>query len=114
MIQQNQDFLSPEKLQLFLAGLSGLPREEIAKAKLLFIRNAVSEYRALAESCKGFRVVQLFFAIIPFFWPILYAQKKGMDAQLRLAKERICNAIAVWRDDLRGETFEIDGEEIRL
>jgi hypothetical protein len=110
-MQQQQDFLSPEKLQLFVAGLSGLSREEICKAKVLFVRNAIAEYRAMVESFRGFRVVQIFFAIIPFFWPILYAQKRGMDAQLRLARERIGNAIDVWKDDLRGEKLAMDGEE---
>ena len=31
-----------------------------------------------------------------------------MAAQTQLAKERIRNAIDVWKDDLKGEQFEID------
>jgi hypothetical protein len=40
---QSPDFLSPEKLQLFVAGLSGLAPEEVRKAKLLYVRDAISE-----------------------------------------------------------------------
>jgi hypothetical protein len=101
------DSLSPEKLQLFVAGLSGLQPEEIRKAKSLYIRNAISEYRAMRESLQGFQSAQGCLSIVPIFWPMIGAQRRMMDAQLRLARERIENAIAVWQDDLRGETFEI-------
>ena len=112
MATTQQDSLSPEKLQLFIATLAGLPRDEVRKAKSLYLRNAISEYRAARESIQGFRVVLWLFAIIPIFWPMLYAMKRGMNASLRLARERIGNAIAVWKDDLEGEIFEIDGERI--
>jgi hypothetical protein len=109
---QPTDSLSPEKLQLFVAGLSGLASEEVRKAKVLYIRNAISEYRAMAESFHGFAQTQGCLSIIPLFWPILGSQKRMMAAQLQLAKERIRNAIDVWRDDIRGERFQLDGEEI--
>jgi len=101
------DSLSPEKLQLFIAGLSGLPAQEVRKAKALYLRNAISEYRALKETHAGFGCVQLFFAIIPIFWPMLYAQRRGMTAQRNLLRERIRNALDVWKDDLAGEHFEL-------
>lgn len=104
--QSRSDSLSPEKLQLFVAGLAGLPRDEIRKAKSLYIRNAICEFKALDESLKAFGILQLFFAIIPFFWPILYVQRRMMNSHRRLAGERIRNAIAVWKDDLAGEIFE--------
>lgn len=109
--QQRMDTLSPEKLQLFVAGLGGLPREEIRKAKSLYIRNAISEYRAMNESLKAFGLVQIFFAIIPIFWPILYAQRRMINSQRRLAAERIKNAIAVWKDDFEGDNFDLSGLE---
>jgi hypothetical protein len=110
-MQQPHDSLSPEKLQLFVAGLSGLAPEEVRKAKVLYIRNAISEYRAMTESFAGFGIAQGCFSIIPIFWPIIGAQKRMMQAQLRLMKERVQNAIDVWKDDLRGERFVLDGEE---
>lgn len=102
------DPLSPEKLQLFVAGLSGLSQEEVRKAKSLYIRNAISEYRAMTESIAGFRSMQGCMSVIPFFWPIIGAQKRMMNAQLRLYRERIQNAIDVWEDDLQGERFNLD------
>ena len=102
MQQQPADLLSPEKLQLFVAGLSGLAPEEVRKAKLLYLRNAISEFQAM-QGCMS---------IIPVFWPILGAQRRMMAAQLRLGKDRIRNAIDVWRGDLKGERFLLDGEEI--
>jgi hypothetical protein len=102
-----RDSLSPEKMQMFVAALSGLPQEEIRKAKSLYIRDAISEYHAMLESMRAFGCVQVFFAIIPFFWPVLYAQRRMINAQCRLAEERIRNALEVWKDDLAGETFDL-------
>ena len=113
MQQSSQDSLSPEKLQLFVAGLSGLAPEEVRKAKSLYIRDAISEYRAMNESLAAFGCVQVFFAIIPIFWPILYAQRRMMNAQKRLFEERIQNALDVWKDDLQGEVFDFAPEGMR-
>ena len=104
--------LSPEKLQMFVAGLSGLAPEEVRKAKVLYLRNAISELEALESSMRGFGVVQGCFAVIPFFWPFLYAQRRIMSAQVNLAKDRLRNAMDVWRDDLGGERFQIGDEEL--
>ncbi len=79
---QRADSLSPEQVQMFLAGLSGLAPEEVRKAKLLYLRNAVSEYRALRQGVSGFRVAQGCFAVIPFFWPILWAQNRMIGSQI--------------------------------
>ena len=99
------DSLSAEKMQLFMAGLSGLPEDEIRKAKSLYIRNAISEYKAMESSLAAFGSVQGCFAIIPIFWPILYAQRRMIAAQRTLFEERIQNALDVWHDDLAGERF---------
>ena len=109
---QSSDYLSPEKLQLFVAGLSGLAPEEVRKAKLLYIRNAISEYQAMQAAIQGFGQARGCMTIIPVFWPIMGAQKRMMGAQLQLSKDRIRNAIDVWREDLKGERFQLDGEEI--
>ena len=114
MLPQSADFLSPEKLQLFMAGLSGLAPEEVRKAKVLYLRNAISEYEAMRTSLQGFGQAQGCAWVIPFFWPVMGAQKKMIDAQLQLSKARIRNAIEVWRNDIRGERFELDGEEIAV
>jgi hypothetical protein len=109
-MQQAQAGLTPEKLQLFIAGLSGLPTEEVRKAKLLFIKNEISQLRALKSSMAGFGVAQGCFAIIPIFWPILWAQRSGMNAAVTMQTEQIRNALAVWRDDLGSDAAELEFE----
>jgi hypothetical protein len=110
VLHNQQTGLTPEKLQLFLAGLSGLSGDEVRKAKLLFIRNEVSQLKALKASMAGIGVAQAFFAIIPIFWPIFWAQRSGMNAALTLQKDQIRNALSVWRDDLGGDAKEIEME----
>jgi hypothetical protein len=103
---KNRDSLSPERMQLFVAGLSGLAPDEVRKAKTLYIRNSIAEYRAMEESLRAFGCMQAMFALIPFFWPILYVQRRTMNAGRELMKQRIRNALDVWKDDLAGESFD--------
>ena len=108
MTQNPLDSLTPEKMQLFVAGLSGLAPEEVRKAKVLYIRNAITELKSTRASFEGFGQAQGCMSIIPIFWPVIGAQKKMMAAQMQLAKDRIRNAIDVWKDDLKGEQFDLD------
>lgn len=100
------DSLSPEKMQLFLATLAHLPPEEIQKAKLLYIRNAIAEFRALETTMASFGKLQGCMSVIPIFWPVISLQKKMMNAQVDLARQRILNAVDVWQDDLRAAGFD--------
>lgn len=109
-MQNTHTGLTPEKLQFFIAGLSGLNGDEIRKAKLLFVRNELSELKALKTSMAGFGVAQGCFVIIPVFWPILWAQRKGMDAAMTLQKDQIRNALLVWEDDLGDDKRLIEAE----
>lgn len=102
--------LTPEKLQLFIAGLSGLSGDEVRKAKLLFIRNEMSQLKALNTTMAGFGVAQGCFALIPVFWPILWMQRSGMNAALTLQKDQIRNALSVWKDDLGSEGPQLEAE----
>ncbi len=100
------DSLSPEKMQLFLATLAHLPPQEIQKAKLLYIRNSIAEFRALETTMASFGKMQGCLSIIPIFWPIISLQKKMMNTQIDLARQRITNAIDVWQDDLQAAGFD--------
>ncbi|QVL31072.1 hypothetical protein KIH39_19800 [Telmatocola sphagniphila] len=104
--------LSPEKLQMFIAGLSGMAPEEVRKAKLLYIRNAISEYEAMKTGLAGFSQPSGCLSILPGFGKILGMQKQMVASQMQLAQQRIRNAIDVWKDDLKGERFHLEGEEI--
>jgi hypothetical protein len=107
---QSSPGLTPERLQMFIAGLSGMAPDEVRKAKLLFLRNEVSQLNALNKTFAGVGVVQGCFMLIPIFWPILYAQRAGMKAQRTLQVEQIRNALAVWRDDLGPDAVQLEAE----
>jgi hypothetical protein len=95
---------------MFVAGLSGLAADEVRKAKLLFLRNEISQLRALKQSFSGFGVAQGCFAVIPIFWPILRAQRSTMNAAVSMQAEQIRNAIAVWREDLGADAGQLERE----
>ncbi|MHC4449142.1 MAG: hypothetical protein ACYS0E_03220 [Planctomycetota bacterium] len=98
----DSELLSPAQMQLFVAGLSGLPPEEVNKAKVLYLRNAVSEYNAAKESARGMPWMLIPFWIIPIFWPMLFIFLRNQRIELSLARERIENAADVWKEDLGG------------
>lgn len=110
MYDNSQAGLTPERLQLFLAGLSGLNADEVRKAKLLFIKNEISKLKALKTTLAGFGAAQGCFAIIPVFWPVLSMQKSGMNAALTLQKDQVRNALYVWRDDLGEDGHQLESE----
>jgi len=104
--------MTPEKLQLIAAGLAGLAPDEVRKAMLLYIRNAIAEFESLKAAHTSFGQAQGCMSLIPLFWPIIGAQKRAMAAQLGLSRSRIRNAIDVWRDELSGERFVLDDDEL--
>lgn len=91
-----------------MAGLAGLPEEEVRKAKLLFLRNELSRFKGTKASHAAFGSAQGWFSIIPIFWPMIRAQKRIMSATLTTQAERIRNAIDVWRDDLGEDAVDIE------
>jgi hypothetical protein len=107
-LEPDRESLSPERFQLFLAGLAGLPAEEIRKAKLLYLRNAISEYKASLAGARGFEGATGCMGANPLFWPMLRAQRSMLGSQLSFREERIRNALRVWQDDLGGERAELE------
>ncbi len=102
--------LTSDKLQLFATTLAGLAPDEMRKAKLLFLKNELSQLRAIKSAHGGFGVAQGCFAIIPFFWPILAAQRSMMNSTVTLHAEQIRNALSVWGDDLGPDAALIEKE----
>jgi hypothetical protein len=121
---EKYDSLSPEKIQLFLAGLSGLAPEEVRNAKLLYVRTMISDFQAMQSDFQEFGEDHGCMSIIPsFFWQFIWGQKgvraweqkrqkRVMASALKLCRDRIRNTIDEWREDLKGERFLVDGEEI--
>jgi hypothetical protein len=92
--------LSPERLQMFVASLSALAPDEVRKAKLLFLRNEISQFKAILANNSAWRVGTLIMFIMPLCWPALYAQRKSMKVNAELQSDRIRNALSVWSSDL--------------
>ena len=112
--QPHPDGFSIDRLQPFLAALAGLGPAEIRKAKLLFIRNAISEYHAAKTSVEAFKSSQGALVLLPVFGSVLSAQRDILKSQLQPQREKIQNAIDVWRDDFKGEVFTIDGQAVKV
>ncbi len=97
------DALDPAMLMTFAATLANLPKEEIQKAKRLYILNAIADYRAQKSTMKVFLVVMGILCIIPIFLivfiPAWIGFRKGFEAQ----RQKIRNAIEVWQEDLGGD-----------
>ncbi|MHC4561802.1 MAG: hypothetical protein ACYS8X_03405 [Planctomycetota bacterium] len=106
MNDQNDPF-SAERMQIFLAGLAGSAPEEVAKAKALYVKNAISDYRLMRESMAAMGCVQVVFWVIPIFWPFLIMQRRVMRAGEQRMRERVQNALAVWGDDIRATGIDV-------
>jgi hypothetical protein len=76
--------------------------------------NAASDYHASQASIQALAAAQGCFALHPCLRLAVNAQRGMISAGQQAAKARILNAIHVWRDDLKGERFVIDGEEIAV
>jgi len=92
--------LDPAALAAFAGSLANLPKEEIRKAKKLYILNALAEFEVQQRSGRAMIITMGFMSIIPVFLivfiPALIAYRSGMKA----ARQKIVNAVEVWRDDL--------------
>ena len=99
-----------DAMHMFLAGLAGLPAEEVAKAKQLYLRNEISQYRAIKEENGAQKIGMIMMYIIPLAWPAAYSLRKTMKARARLAEDRIRNALAVWGNDLGPEASALRAE----
>ena len=107
---QAQQGLTPEKLQLFIAGLSGMSEEEGNKAKLLFIKNEIAQYRMVKAQFAGFGKLQGCLGMVPIFWPVIKGQKTMMNAALEMQREQLGNALSVWKDDLGPHAAELEAQ----
>lgn len=97
--------LDPAALAAFAGSLASLPRDEIQKAKKLYIMNTIAEFRAQRAGSRALLVVVGILCIIPIFLivfiPALISYRHGIAA----ARQKILNAVEVWRDEL-GADYE--------
>lgn len=99
--------LDPSALSAFAASLTNLPREEIGKAKKLYILNAIADLKAARASARAMLIVLGVMSIIPIFLiifiPSLVIYRNTVGAQ----RQKILNAIEVWRTDLGPSVEEL-------
>jgi hypothetical protein len=95
--------LSPQGMMAFTSTLAGLPPDEVRKAKRLYLLDALTAFEARQRSYAAFAVLQLLFAVIPCFWPILLVQVLMINSSRNASRQMIANALEVWRDDLEYE-----------
>jgi hypothetical protein len=107
MERQLSEALSPEALVAFAATIRGLSPDEIRDAKRLFVLNAITDYEKSRSQSFAFGFLQIVFAIIPFFWPILLMQRWSINTELKAQKTKISNAISIWRESL-GDAFVVE------
>jgi len=103
-----------EKMQIFAASLEGLSKEEIRKAKLLMVKNELTEIRALKAQITGFR--DFAGGCSPFsflFSGIRKIQERQFQAVVQARKEQLQNAIDVWREELGPDADRI-GNDLRM
>jgi len=99
--------LDAAALAAFAATLAALPRDEIQKAKKLYILNAIADFDAQCTSGKAMLITMGILCIIPVFLvvfiPGLIAYRSGVKA----GRQKILNAIEVWKDDLGSDYASI-------
>ena len=86
------DFLSSDQLQLFVAGLRGLPDEEVRKAKVLYLRNAISERQFIEEQMRSFGCIQVAFFLEQIGEAYQDCGIAGMIRSIYLFPDRQCPA----------------------
>jgi hypothetical protein len=64
---QTSLMLDPSSLTAFTASLSALPKEEVRKAKLLYIKNAIADFDQERVSGRTMVIVLGCMSIIPIF-----------------------------------------------
>ena len=105
MVDRRAMALDPAAMSAFAATLSTLPEEEIGKAKRLYVLNAITDYEDAKRSGKSFLIVMGVLCIIPLFLIVFIPALIGYRSGMKASRQKILNAIEVWKDDL-GPDYE--------
>jgi hypothetical protein len=87
-------------LSAFAATLTNLPKEEIQKAKRLYVLNAMADFEAQRKSSRTMIIVMGVMCIIPIFLIVFIPALIAYRAAITAMRQKILNAIDVWKDDL--------------
>lgn len=111
------------ELSAFAASLNNLDRKEIQKAKVLFIKNKITEHKASCQTMPLFLIWAGIVCGFPFFAAIaqfslisllafvptffFYMAFSQVRTDLRSQKQQIGNALEIWEEDLGNDYFEL-------
>jgi len=104
---------APEALTEFAASVAQLPPDERQKAKLLYIRNGIAEFRTFEQTMAAFPRPAGCLSILPFVGRVAQMQQTILGNALDLQRQQIVNAIDLWRDDLKAAGFDVDRFDVR-
>lgn len=95
----------PAALAAFAGTLGNLPKEEIQKAKRLYLLNAVTDFRSQQDTGKIMLVVMGILSVIPIFLVVFVPALLSYRSVMKAARQKILNAVEIWKDDL-GPDYE--------
>ena len=110
----NSFSLAPSALSTFAASLTALPSEEIRKAKSLFIRNAIADYEMIVSSSRGMVITMGILSIIPVFLIVFIPTLISYRAAKKNGKQKIINALEVWKEELEEDYHKLLEEVSQL
>ena len=99
--------LDPAALSAFAATLTNLPKDEISKAKRLYILNAIADYEAQRRTGRAMVITMGIMSIIPIFLIVFIPTFIGYRSGIAAGKQKILNAVEVWKDDLGSGNAEV-------
>jgi hypothetical protein len=92
--------LDPAALSAFAATLTNLPKDEISKAKKLYILNAIADFEAQCKTGRALVITMGVISIIPIFLIAFIPTLIGYRSGIAAGRQKILNAVDVWKDDL--------------
>lgn len=105
--------LDPAALGLFASTLAALPQDEVRKAKLLYLRNAMADHQMALRTMRGYLIALGVMSLVPVFLLVFVPAWWSYRAMRDTGRQKILNALEVWREDLgaEGEALrrELDG-----
>ncbi len=105
--------LDAASLSTFAATLTNLPQEEVRKAKKLYILNSLADFEAQRKTSKTMLIVMGVMCIIPIFLIVFLPALFGYRNAITALREKILNAIEVWKDDLGPDYQELRARALR-
>jgi len=105
--------LDARGLAAFAATLTNLPHEEIRKAKKQYILSALADFEAQRKVSRTMLILMGIMCIIPIFLIGFIPALKGYRMAITATRQRVLNAIDVWKDDLGADYEELCDRAMR-